>query len=289
MKAQLIGRHIDQNSSITLQNYSSKNFLKVWHYHPELELVIVLKGTGTRFVGDNIENFIPGDIVLVGENLPHLWLNDNEYFNEVSELKAEAIVIHFADKFVSGLMKIPEMSEIHSLLSKAKHGIRFKGHSNDYIIKRAKDMVNLSSYKRVIALIDILTHLATHNDYKLLSSSGFVDSFKGIPKSRMEPVYKHVMNNFKEEIKLETVAKLAHMNPSSFSRYFSNFHKKTFTQFLNEIRIGFACKMLIEHKVSISEVCFESGFNNISNFNRVFKAIKKMNPSEYIKLHSFTP
>lgn len=288
MKAQLIGRYIDHHSSITLQNYSSQNFLKIWHYHPELELDVIRTSTGTRFVGDSIEKFEPGDIVLLGKNLPHLWLNDKIYFKPDSRLMAEAVVIHFAEDFGGGLLKIPEMADIHNLFERAKLGIKFMGNANQLIIKKVDTMFELSGYDRIILFIDIIHHLATHNNYQTLSSLGYVNSFKGIHNSRMLPVFKYVMNNFKEEIKLETVSNLANMNASSFSRYFTNFQKKTFTQFLNEIRIGFACKLLIENKCNIASACYESGFNNISNFNKQFKAIKKMTPSKYIRLHTIS-
>lgn len=286
MKAQLIGRYIDGNNSVNLQNYSSKNFLKIWHYHPEYELDIILTSKGTRFVGDSVDKFMPGDIVLLGQNLPHLWLNNNAYFEEDSTLTAEAIVIHFGEKFVSGLNHIPEMAKILALIAKADCGIAFRGADNEPIIQLAKKMVEASGHQRVLCLMDILAKLGSIDDYKILSSSGFVNSFTQMPKNRMGPVYDFVINNFKDEIKLDTVAAMAHMNSSSFSRYFSQCHGKTFTQFVNEIRIGYACKLLIEDKYNISQVCFESGFNNISNFNRVFKSIKKSTPSEYLKLHS---
>lgn len=286
MKAQLIGRYIDHDSSFTLQNYSSQNFLKIWHYHPELELDVIRASTGTRFVGDSIEKFEPGDIVLLGKNLPHLWLNDKIYFDPDSGLKAEAVVIHFAEDFGGGFLTIPEMADIYKLLGRAKLGIKFTGSTNKYIISRVDELFETSGYERIIIFIDILYHLAIHENYKLLSSLGFVNSFKDIHNSRMLPVFKYVMNNFKEEIKLETVSRLANMNASSFSRYFAQFQKKTFTQFLNEIRIGYACKLLIENKCNIASACYESGFNNISNFNRQFKAIKNITPSGYIKLHA---
>lgn len=288
MKAQLIGRYIDHDCSITLQNYCSHNFLKIWHYHPELELDVIRCSTGTRFVGDSIEKFEPGDIVLLGKNLPHLWLNDKIYFKQDSGLTAEAVVIHFAENFGGGLLEIPEMADIANLFERAKHGIKFMGSANRHIIKKVDTLFELSGYERIILFIDILKRLATHKNNKTLSSLGFINSFKGIHNSRMVPVYKYIMNNFKEEIKLETVANLANMNTSSFSRYFTNFQKKTFTQFLNEIRIGYACKLLIENNFHIAAACYESGFNNISNFNRQFKAIKKMTPTKYIKLHMIT-
>lgn len=285
MKAKLIYRNIDQNYSISIQDYSAKNFLKIWHYHPELELDIIHTSTGTRFIGDSVEKFEPGDIVLIGKNLPHLWLNDKVYFDHNSVLTSKAKVIHFTENFGSGLLDFPEMADIQELLKKAELGISFKGNANNHIIEMANEMYNSSGYKRVIALIDILGHLANHDNYKTLSSLGFANSFSEIEKSRMAPVYEFVMNNFKEEIKLETVANLAFMNPSSFSRYFTKINKKSFTRFLNEIRIGYACKLLIEEKSNVCEVCYESGFNNLSNFNIHFKKIMKMTPTDYTKLH----
>lgn len=286
MKAQLIGRYIDGNKSVNLQNYSSTSFLKIWHYHPEYELNIVLTSKGTRFVGDGVDEFMPGDIVLLGENLPHQWLNNSIYFDDNVALTAESIVIHFGRKFVSGLNHFPEMAQVLSLITKADRGIAFKGRKHKEIIALAKEMVHVGGYRRVLLLIEILAKLSSIENYKILSSSGFVNSFSQMQKDRMAPVYDYVINNFKTEIKLDKVAAMAHMNTSSFSRYFSQCHKKTFTQFVNEIRIGYACKLLIEDKYNISQICFESGFNNISNFNRVFKSIRNKTPSEYLKLHS---
>ena len=147
-------------------------------------------------------------------------------------------------------------------------------------------MFDCNGYERIMLFIGILRNLATHNNYKTLSSLSYVNSIQMKQNSRMFLVYEYVMNNFKDEITLDAVANLANMNSSSFSRYFTNFHKKTFTSFLNELRIGYACKLLIENNYNIAEACFESGFNHISNFNRQFRAIKNMTPSNFIKLHS---
>lgn len=288
MKARLLERFIDLNSSIALQNYSSNYFLNVLHYHPEFELDIIKQSTGIRFIGDSIERFEPGDIVLIGKDLPHLWQNDNIYFQSNSQLIAEAVVIHFGESFVSGLRSMPEMADIFNILHVARLGISFTGEANKSIFEKVELMRVSSGYARVIILIDILADLSGHNNYKILSSPGFLNSYKEIHVTRMEPVYNYVMNNFKQDIKLETVAQLANMNPASFSRYFSNYHKKTFIRFLNQIRIGYSCRLLMENKMNIASVCYESGFNNISNFNRIFKDIKKMTPSEYIDLHAIS-
>lgn len=286
MKAQLISKFVDQNSSFAVENHSYKNFLKVWHYHPELELVAIVESTGTRFVGDSIEKFKAGEIVLIGKDLPHLWLNDSAYFDDHSKLNAKAYVLRFHESFAGGMFKIPEMAIIGKLLQRARLGIKFSGSTNEAIIKKISELFALPAYEKVIAFLDILKTLAEQKEYKILSSTGYINSFKEINNNKIVRIYEYIMNHFKEDISLQSVADLAKMNPSAFSRYFKNIQKKTFTQYLNEVRIGYACKLLIEDNYSISGVCFESGFNNISNFNRQFKAIRKMSPSAYMKLHS---
>lgn len=286
MKAQLISKFVEQNSSFALEDHSYKNFLKIWHYHPELELVVILESTGTRFVGDSIEKFEAGEIILIGKNLPHLWLNDDTYFDEKVKLNAKAYVIRFHENFAGGLFDIPEMAAISTLLQRAGRGIKFMSSTNDVVIKKIREMFALPAYEKVLAFLHILKCLAEQRDYKILSSTGYINSFKDIHNSKIVRIYEYIMKHFKEDISLKNVADLANMNSSAFSRYFKSIQQKTFSRYLNEVRIGYACKLLIEDDYSISRVGFESGFNNISNFNRQFKAIKQMSPSAYIKLHS---
>ena len=281
----MIKRVVDVNSSLALQNYSADSFLKVWHYHPELELNVILESTGTAFVGDSIERFEPGDVVLVGKNLPHLWLNDEIYFEKDARLTTRAHIIHFLDNFAGGLFQIPEMMEINDLIERAKLGIKFFGTKNSIIAEKIASMIDCPGYERIMTFIEVLKLLSAHTNYRVLSSLGYMESLTNINKDRLLPVYEYVINNFKNDITLDTVARMANMNASSFSRYFASIHKKTFTQFLNEIRIGCACKLLIRNR-HVAVACYGSGFNNISNFNRQFKAIKKITPSDYIRLYS---
>lgn len=287
MKSQLIQRVIDVNSSLAIQNYSANSFLKVWHYHSELELNVIYESTGTAFVGDSIERFEPGDVVLVGKNLPHLWLNEDIYFEKDSNLNTKAHIIHFLDNFAGGLFQIPEMMEIHKLIERARLGIKFIDIGDSSITEKIAKMIECSGYERIMLFIEVLKMLACHKKYKILSSLGYTESIIGVNKDKLLPVYEYVINNFKDDITLDAIAALANMNASSFSRYFTSIHKKTFTKFLNEIRIGCACKLLIRNQ-HIAAACYESGFNNISNFNRQFKAIKNITPSDYIKLHTIT-
>lgn len=286
MKAELISRSIHHDCSFTLECHSYKSFLKKWHYHPQLELVIILESTGTRFVGDSIEKFNPGEIVLLGRSLPHLWLNDKPYFENDSDLKVKAFVIHFSEEFSNHFTSVPELHSIKHLFQRAKRGIRFDGGQNESIIDKVGQMFGMNDFNKVLTLLSILNALSEHSQAKLLSSSGFLNTFKASQNSKLVCIYEYIMTNFKNEITLDQIADLAHMNPSAFSRYFKSVQKKTFTQFLNEVRIGYACKLLQEQRYNIAEVCFESGYNNISNFNRQFKALKQMSPSAYVKMYT---
>lgn len=287
MKAQAISRSVVEDRSVMLREHLYDNFLKIWHYHPEIELVVVRESTGTRFVGDSIEKFEEGEIVMIGENLPHLWLNDPIYFSEDSDLKARAQVLHFNKNFPDILSSLPEMEMILQLFIRAKRGIKFNDPASNYrVIAMIDAMFYLQGLERYLKILDVLRLLAEQQNYELLSSPGFIQAFAKQDDKRMMKVLEYVMKNFTQSISLQEVASHVNMNPSSFSRYFKRTNKKTFTQFLNEIRIGFACKLLIEKRYNISEICYRSGFNNVSNFNRRFKDIKGMTPTDYIKKHN---
>jgi len=286
MKLHLLNRTSLQNSSFTVSRDSYSHFLKIWHYHPELELVYIIKGTGTRFIGDGIEKFLEGDLVLIGKNLPHMWLSDEVYFKEGSDLVSEAIGIHFREDFLGmDFLNAVEMKPILQLIRKANQGIKFSN-LDAGLVARIKDLVALEPFFKVTQLVQILYDLANHEEYQLLSSPGFLNSFNKTENKSLDEIYEFIFKNFNQPIGSKDVAEVARMNPSAFSRFFKRVHRKTFTRYLNEIRIGYACKLLIENRNNITPVCYESGFNNISNFNRHFKAIMGMSPSEYIKLHT---
>lgn len=286
MKLHLLNRTSLENRSFTITNNEYPNFLKIWHYHRELELVLINRSTGTRFIGDSIEKFKEGEVVLIGENLPHMWLNDPEYFTKDPNLEAHAIAVHFDQGFLGPVFfEAPEMNNIQVLFRKAAHGIQFI-ELDPSVIERIVNLYTTDTFRRVMELIEILYILAGHGKYKLLSSHGFINSFKSATNKNLDNVYEYVFNNFKKPIGSRDAAEVAHMNPSAFSRLFKRVHRKTFTRYLNEIRIGYARKQLIENRYNITQVCYESGFNNISNFNRQFKEISGMSPSKYINHHT---
>lgn len=281
MKPHLLDKKSHGPRSFRARRHNFPYFLKVWHYHPEIELVLILKSTGTRFVGDSIEKFQPGELVLLGENLPHMWLNDDPYFEPDSKLEADAIAVHFKVDFLGdGFFEAPELEKIKSLITTAAQGILFHN-----IEKATQDILcDLPSARgidRIIKLLSILKVLSNWKDYNHLSSLGFTNSFDPSPSNHLNRVYEYIYAHFHRSVSLKEVAEIAHMNPSAFSRFFKRTHQKTFTRYLNEIRIGYACKLLIEGEQKIMAICYDCGFNNLSNFNRQFKRIRGMSPSEY--------
>ena len=284
MKLHLLDRSNTTNS-ISVRKNSYANFLKIWHYHPELELVTVVKSKGTRFIGDSIKKFQPKDVVLIGKNLPHMWLNDPEYFQDDSNLIAEAISIHFKEDFLGDIfLQLPEMKSIAELFKRAAQGIVFKNISKD-LRKAIIDLNEETDFNKTHQFIGVLHELAMHKEFKLLATSGYVVSLKLEEPKLSNQVIAYIFKNFNHDIDLQTVAELVNMNPSAFSRSFKRVHRKTFSKYVNEIRIGYACKLLMENELNVAAIAYESGFNNLSNFNRQFKIIKKMAPSAYLKKH----
>tara|TARA_R110002050_G_scaffold100580_1_gene208100 strand:- start:29636 stop:30529 length:894 start_codon:yes stop_codon:yes gene_type:complete len=286
MKLHLLNRSSVENKSLTVSHNLFNNFLKIWHFHEELELVIILKSSGMRFVGDSIEKFDVGDVVLIGKNVPHMWLNDEQFFKKNSDLKAEAISVHFKTDFLGSMFfDVPEMKQIANLLKQADRGIKFID-LNVNIIHTIEELENLDATSQIIKLIEILNFLSQHENYTLLSSSGFINSFHKTENRRLDKMYEYIFQNFNSPIGSGDVAKNIGMNKSAFSRFFKKTHRKPFTKYLNEIRIGYSCKLLIENKESITSIAYLCGFNNISNFNRQFKVIKGSTPSSYLQHYS---
>lgn len=285
MKLHLLDRSSIGNTSITVSQNNYKNFLKVWHFHEELELVYIVKSTGTRFVGDSIEKFQSGEVILIGKNVPHMWLNDEAYFEENSNLNAQAVSVHFKDNFVGKeFLSLPEMQPIAHLLKKASQGIKFHN-VTDNIKNELKNLRSLNPAIKITRIIEILSTLEQAKKYSLLSSNGFINTFHQTENKRLNIIYEYVYQNFHTPISSKDVAELANMNASAFSRFFKTIHRKPFTRFLNEIRIGFACKMLLENKESITSIAYACGFGNISNFNRQFRIIKNESPSSFLSQH----
>ncbi len=257
-------------------------FYNKWHYHPELELTHIVKGSGTRFVGDNIEFFQNNDLILVGANLPHVWKNQNEE----SELSI-ARVVQFLPNFMGDdIIKLVEFKNIQKLLIKSSYGLKIEGESKYQILDFLDALFKTDNpLERIIIIIKMLDCLGTSQDLIPISKSLFLVELDKQNKDRLNKVIDYTITNFASKIMLEDVASLSSMSVSNFCKYFKGRVKKTYVQYLTEVRIGMSCKMLINNSLSISQIAYDSGFINISNFNRAFKLNKNMTPLSYRKLY----
>lgn len=260
------------------------HFIVPWHYHPEIELMYILEGTGTRFMGDHIDQYKEGDVCMVGPKLPHEWRNDDEFFKQGAGLKASCLCLFFLkDIFEGNLIRLSEMNNIRQLIERSRRGIKFTGKSREEIGDFIKQSVHLTGVARITSFITLLEMMATTDEYELLASVGFTESVNSTDFERFDKVYQYLMKNFMNPIKLDEVASLVGLTPNAFCRYFRGRTKKTFVQYLNDIRIGHAKKLLIEGRMKISTVSMEVGFNNLSNFIEQFKRSTAMSPSDYQK------
>lgn len=278
------------DSSFAVQHFRSAYFNAPWHFHPEFELVYILEGEGKRFIGDSISDFGPGNLVLIGANLPHWYRNEANYYQNNTDLQAASIVIQFNIDFLGeNFLFAPEMSNIHKMLQKAQRGLEIYGNLARRVSKLMEDIGTLKGMDKLLHLLNILNIISKSEEYNLLSNKGpSVGNNINDPK-RINKIYEYVMNHFQEPITIEEASGLIHMCPSTFCRYFKKRTRTTFTFFLNEIRIGYACKLLIEEDFSITEICYKSGFNNISYFNRQFKAHKNLTPHAFRQEYTQKP
>ncbi|RRA98013.1 AraC family transcriptional regulator [Larkinella rosea] len=253
-----------------------------WHYHPEYELVLVLKSTGRRMVGDHIGYFDAGDLVFMGPSLPHVWVNDPEFFKGEAGYQADAIVVQFVDAFLGKpFMEIPEMEAFRSFLLRSNRGMVIKGETREKITALMTQMLPMNGLQRLSSLLQLFDLLAHTTEYEYLASPGFVQNTQLKSSDHLRKINQYIMQNFQEEITLSEIAGVANMALTTFCCFFKDHYRVSFVEYLNTVRIGYACKLISEKDLNIVEAAGESGFNNLANFNRQFKKIKNMTPSEY--------
>jgi AraC-like DNA-binding protein len=274
------------NQSYLVKTLKEPFFDPNWHFHPHYQLFTVIKGTGTRFIGDDIRHFNIGDTVFLAPNMPHLWRSDREYFEKDSQLMTEGIVVYFKEDFLgSEFFEKSEMYDIKTLLKKSERGLDLTGQLKEELVNDLKNLPVDSGFQGIIKILSILDKLSKSTDYQYIASTTYSNTHKISETERMRMVHEYVLKHFKENINLSTVASLSNMTDAAFCRYFKSRTNKTFSDFVKEIRIGNACKMLQDENKSISQTCYESGYNTVSNFNNQFKSLKGVSPKQYQKLH----
>ena len=257
------------------------HFTYPWHFHSEFEIVYVLKSSGRRFVADSIEPFQEGDITLMGSYLPHFWKSDVPDNTENAN-RVNAIVVQFhKDFFRDEINSYPEFHRINELLKRAARGIHFSKTSGEKIGKMLKRMLKLTGLERMLYFIKLIDTMARIENYRILASKAYLLEEHKEMNNRLDKIMHFINTNYQRKITQEEVASKIGMTTAAFCRYFKEKTGKGFIFFINEMRIGYACKLLIENHLSISQICYECGFNNISNFNRMFKRQTSYTPGEY--------
>ena len=280
MRPQFHKLPLSADCSFLFMGWECNYFDKPWHFHKEYELVLIDKSEGTRFIADQVSHFKDGDLALIGANIPHLYRNNEEYYKNKG-LVAKSIFIHFTDDFLgSPFFDLPEMKLVRRLLDRSSLGLEVLGKANKYVKKKLMEMKEETPAKRLLSLLDILIFLSSSNDLKYILSSGFTASNSN-DTDRINIVLQFIMEHYTNDIYIEEIASKLNMSVASFSRYFKYHTRKTFSQYVTEIRIGYACRLLMEDNYNISEICYLSGFDNLSNYHRHFKKLLGVIPKEY--------
>lgn len=258
--------------------HGAPNPLIRWHFHDEYELHLILETSGRVFVGDYIGQFQPGHLVLTGPRLPHNWVS--------MDLPAEGVAvrdlaIQFGDAPLRKAMEqLPELKEILPLLERARHGVEFRGIS-EQVREQMTRIMQSRGLTRLIGFCQLMQHLTHHEDYRLLSAIPLQTSEEDGSIHRISEVVDYISRASEARLALADVAARFGMSESTFSRYFRRMTGNTFTNFLNQLRVNKACQMLLETDQYVSTICYNVGFNNVANFNRRFMEIKGMTPSDF--------
>ena len=256
-------------------NQPNNNKLK-WHYHPELELVYINSGVGKRQVGTHLSNYNDGDLVLIGPYLPH-----TGFTKGFDEGQKEVVIQFNQGIFNDAFQNFEELKIINQLLELSKKGIVFNGSIKDDIGIRMEGLQYESQVDSFLTFIKILYDLATHKEKQILNAEGYAFISSPMENKRLKVIFNYIRDNFMEQIALDDIADKVYMTPQSFCRFFKKSTNKTFTAFLNEYRVNHATKLLVETEDDIKSICFECGFNNLSNFFRNFKRITNLTPNAY--------
>ncbi|TDU70924.1 AraC-like DNA-binding protein [Prosthecobacter fusiformis] len=247
-----------------------------WHFHPEFQITLAIRSRGHRVVGDNIAPISDGDLVLVGSNLPHVW------HQEEGAGIVDAIIIRFEENFLGkDMMALPELESVRRLLRRASRGLEIKGAVRKEVSLRLRHLAESDGLTRVVDLLAVLDVMSRAKDLKPLASAAYEPTLHATDQGRMERVCDYIHQHLTEDIDRAQLAKLAHLSEGAFSRFFRSRTGKTVPEYINEVRIGRACRMIAEDQNNITDIALDCGYRNLANFNRRFREVVGSTPREY--------
>ncbi len=274
------------NESIRVQVDHQPYFYDSFHYHPEVQISYIVEGTGTRIIGNSIGRFNNNELYVIGSNIPHIFKSDKSYYEKGTKL-SHAISFYFTENaFGEQFFNLPETKELKELLGNSKKIVYFEGSAALEIKNEFMLITKTEGFEKIQMFLGILYKIAKMHDQKLLSKTAYEQRNTEKYGNRINSIFDYVINNYEKPISLERASEIANLSTTAFCRFFKERTRKSFMEFVNEVRVGEACKLLANRDLNISQVCYEVGFNNISNFNRKFKEIINLTPKQY--RHTFS-
>jgi AraC-like DNA-binding protein len=282
LKAQFEPLNPQSHTSFLLNSFKLESFTVPYHFHPEYELTLIVKGRGKRYVGKNMGDFEDGDLVFLGSDLPHSWKSESA---TEPDGDVQSIVVQFERNFLGPeFFTKPELENINNLLKISTYGVRFLDNTAENISNRMKSLANEeNTFRKMQMLLDILENLAISREYVLLDPDGMVAQQLNSHKERINAALGYIVDNFRDEILLNKVAAIVNMSPNAFCKYFKKVTNKTFMDTVIDYRINFAIQQLLSTDKPVSEIAMESGFGDVSHFYKLFKRNTKMSPLTYRK------
>lgn len=261
-------------------------FSTEFHFHSACQMTYIVESEGKRIIGDNVSNFVSDELTFVGPDLPHVWHNNNINCpgSAIAETKtSRSLALYIEPKLmIKVLGHFFHTHKIEAFFSASKRGLLFRGETKEQLKVKLKKIVQLDyGFEKTILLLEIIELMLSTDEFDYLSSAGYTHNYSPIDNSKIDSIFKFVFNNYTREIQLDQVAQLSNMSKHSFCRYFKSRTQKTFVQFVNEVRISESCRLIVENKHQITHIAYACGFNSLSNFNKIFKSIKGVTPSQY--------
>lgn len=273
---------ISDSNPIRARYYDYNRFTYPWHFHSQYEIIYVKESYGSCFVGDCIEKYSAGDVILFGPNLPHYMRSDDIYHAEDSALRVQGTIIQFEQNFLQySLNYYPQFLQIKTLLEESKRGILFPKKSSTHITGLISGFPEQRGFRQISVLLEILQEMANASQRKSLASPCYYEKFPSMGNKRIDKIISFINSNYTHYLKLNEVAEMANMNATAFCRFFKETTGKTFLQYVMDMRTGYACKLLTIGDMDISQIAVECGFDSISHFNRTFKLLIYMTPTQY--------
>lgn len=259
-----------------------RHFYDQLHQHSEIQIMLIEEGEGTLIAGDYVGRFAPNDLFVLGSGQPHVFRSDKNYFQPKSKLKSKAISIYFNENYLgSSFWQLEEMKPIKKFVARTSRGLQFFGKSKGEVVSVINEMKTAKGVDKLVLFLSLVKKLAdSKGKFLAVAPSG---NFKSEEGKRMNNILQFTFRESHRKIYLDEVADIANLSVEAFCRYFKLHTQKTYTTFLNEVRVSNACRLLINKDLTVQDVCYQSGFSNLSNFNRIFKRIVGQQPSRYVK------